>query len=146
MGLHKLYGQVAQADVVDLVTDLAAKASTTYVDTQVGTRLPSDPTIVTLTTISTGNINISSPTHLATHRISVTGAAATLAVPTGMTDGESFDVQMAASIAMTLTIHASILRTSGLSSTFAVAAGKRWFGKLAVIGTTAYLLAATIQV
>lgn len=80
-------------------------------------------------------------------RATATGAGITLAVPTGSpSDGMTINVELLASVATTLTLHASIALVAGMAATIAVAAGKRWFGALRYVsGVGWFLLASTVQ-
>ncbi len=82
------------------------------------------PVITTLTTISTGNINIDASVG-SLYRITVTGATAALPVPTNAIDGDVINVEVYAStVAVTLTINASIIEAGGLAASYVIPIGK----------------------
>ncbi|MGH8879610.1 MAG: hypothetical protein ACRD0P_20050 [Stackebrandtia sp.] len=70
----------------------------------------------------------------------------TLAVPTNGTDGQRLLVEALASTTQrTLTINASILRASTITSPITIPSGKRWFGGLLLSSGTWYLIASAVQ-
>lgn len=84
------------------------------------------PTIVQLAQIATGNIAINAALG-DLFRINVTGATATVTVPTNGTDGQTVNLEINPSAALTLTINASILLTGAAGPTLPIPAGKRAF-------------------
>lgn len=104
------------------------------------------PTIVSIGNVANGGtITIASAAHGATYRATATGAGLTLGVPGGAVEGETINVEVSASVATTLTIHASITRTTGLASTLGIAVGKCGYLGLRYRGSAWRLLAATVD-
>lgn len=104
------------------------------------------PVINALSSVGAGGTISIDASIASVYRVNVTGATATLAVPTNPIDGDQIIVEVLASVAHTLTINASILLTTGLSATVAIASGKRWFGGLRwVSGVGWFLVASTVQ-
>lgn len=91
-----------------------------------------------------GTINIDAAIG-SVYRVTTTGGTATLAVPTNPIDADAIDIEITANVALTLTINASILLTTGIATPINVPANKKLFLKMRTISTTWYLLAATIQ-
>jgi hypothetical protein len=107
-----------------------------------------EPIIVTLSNLTTAGQNISIDASVASiYRIATTSSASTctLAVPTNPIDGDAINVEVSATVATSVTINASILLTTGITSPIAVPIGKKLFLGLRTIGSTWYLLAAQIQ-
>jgi len=82
-----------------------------------------------------------------TYRASAAGSTISLAVPTNPIDGDPIMLELLAPAGGTsLTVNASILLTTGITSPIAVGASKRWFGGLKyVTGVGWFLLASTVQ-
>lgn len=79
------------------------------------------------------------------YRVTTTGSTATLAVPTNAIDADSINIEVTANAALSLTINASILLTTGITTPISVPINKKLFLGLRTIGTTWYLLASTQQ-
>ena len=113
---------IAESDVANLTTDLAAKAplaSPTFTGTITGARSVMTPQAQSVTTTlaidaSTGD----------SHKITATGNPA-MAAPTNGVDGQKLLVEVLASGgARTVTLNGSIVLTSNLSATLVIASGK----------------------
>ena len=94
MGTHKLFGQVPESDIANLVTDLANRVLST--DTRLSVK-PYPP--VTLTDAATIATNAALGTHF---RVSI-GASRNLGAPSNPTDGQVCTWEVTASGAFTLT-------------------------------------------
>lgn len=113
-------------------TDAATKG---YVDSAVAV------TVAALTYATTVTPNAATSRNFS---VAATGSF-TLAAPTSPTDGQMIMVEVRASAAVTVTIAAAILLTTGLTASLAVASGKSGFIGLRYSASAAtwYLLAAT---
>jgi len=111
-------------------TDAATKG---YVDSAVAVAALTYSTSVTPNAATSRNFSIAA-----------TGSF-TLNAPTNPTDGQMIMVEVRASAAVTVTIAAAILLTTGITATLAVTSGKSGFVGLRYSGAAAawYLLAAT---
>lgn len=105
-----------------------------------------DPVIVSLGNVANGGTLTIDASAATVYRATATGAGFTLAVPTNPIDGDQINVEVLASVSTSMTIHASILLTTGVTTPIAIASGKRWFGGLRyVTGVGWFLLASTVQ-
>lgn len=99
--------------------------------------------------VSTGNVGATTWTpNLASgnfYRANATASTITLGVPTNGVDTADLQLELTASVATSLAINASILLTTGITTPIAIASGKKAFLGLRCIGTTWYLIAATVQ-
>lgn len=91
-----------------------------------------------------GTLTVDAPSQT-TARVSTGVAGFTLAVPTGGADGQPLNVEITPSVSFSLTINASILLTTGITSPIAVAANKKLFLGLRYVSSTWYLLASQVQ-
>lgn len=104
------------------------------------------PTIVAIGNVGNGGTLTADLSAGTIHRATATGAGFTLAVPTNPVDGAQINVEVLASTSTSMTVHASILLTTGITTPIAIASGKRWFGGLRyVTGVGWFLLASTVQ-
>jgi hypothetical protein len=78
-------------------------------------------------------------------RVSTGVAGFTLAVPTKPTDGQQLNFEISPSVTHSLTLNASILLTSGITSPIAVPSGKKLFLGLRYVSTAWFAIAQAIQ-
>jgi hypothetical protein len=84
--------------------------------------------------------------HQGTHRVDTLTHSPALAVPTGGVDGQQVALEWTASAATrTVTINASILLTTGITNTVAIATGKCWFAILRRKGTVWRIVASQVE-
>lgn len=104
-----------------------------------------DPILHTLANVAAAG-TISIDASMATvYRVPTSGSTATLAVPTQSIDADTINIEVTPSVALALTINAAILLTTGIATPINVPANKKLFIMMRTIGTTWYMLAATIQ-
>lgn len=69
------------------------------------------------------------------------GGNRTLAVPADGTDGQRIFIEVLASGAQrTLTLHASILLSAGITSPITIPSGKRWFGDMVYVSAIGWVI------
>ena len=108
-----------------------------------------EPVIIGSTSLTTSGANMSiDATAGNIFRFAASSSATTLnlPVPTNGTDGDSITIELLASVATSITVNASILLTTGITTPIAVTLSKRWFGGLRYVsGVGWFLLASTMQ-
>lgn len=115
MGQHKLYGQVPQADVIGLVTELAGKAPSGH-----GHLVLHPPLALPFQTSLTPDASAGS------YRVLTMTGNATLNPPTSGAEGQMWRLRAIASAAeRTLTLAAGLKRPAFIAATLVIPSGKR---------------------
>lgn len=140
--IQSLSGHRTIPDTPTLTDELTSK---TYVNDQDALKRSIAPVITSLANVANaGTISITASS-ATVHRVTTTGATATLGVPANPVDGDTVQVEVLANAGLSLTINASILLTSGITTPISVVINKRLFLMLRCVGSTWYLLASAPQ-
>jgi hypothetical protein len=147
--IQRKAGAWTNRTIAQLKTDLVSLTPTAHASThRLGGSDPI-PVLSTLTTVTSSGAHIAIDASTGSiFRITASTSATTtnLDVPTNGIDGMSINLEVIASgIQTVMTINASILLTTNITSTSTIPSGKKGFYGLRYSGSTWYLLAATVQ-